>query len=618
MDSENTYNNTVHGGKIRENSPDMMASMKAYAHHKLALASDLKFIREGLNALGRTNSEKQVATLMEKLADDRFVLAVLGQFKRGKSSLMNAIIGHELLPTGVLPLTSAITVLRYGPDDRLIVNYTESPFPDELPVSALPEFVTESGNPGNRKKVKTAIVELPVPFLRRGVEFVDTPGIGSSVEANTATTYGFLPECDAVLFVTSADTPMTSAELDFLKEISGYVNKLFFVVNKIDQIDPMEQGQILSFVSETIQTQTGIRAERIFSVSARLGLEARLLGQDDKYRESGIKALEEKLDTFLSGEKQVTFLSAIAHKASFILNREKEQGTFAGPYLKSYASANQSLRPISSQRDPFEAAETILRAWQRIEQFNNSEVCVAGLNAIRIENTFSKPTGLKIKTEPIDIQADLAQRECPVCQFIQKMAYQFFSEWQYQLVIDESAQREFAGDLGFCPLHAWQLLAVCSPQGASTGFAPLASRVSRLLSNGEFLALFRNLEQKEQSCRVCLQNRYVENRYIGELATYLSGQEGMAQYLKSQGVCLKHLDQLIGRMNDDKTQSLLIKHAADRFEEDADDMQTYVLKRDTLRRAMQRRNEKEAYQRVIARMVGSRGVSTPWPRDGEI
>jgi hypothetical protein len=84
----------------------------------------------------------------------------------------------------------------------LILQRENSIFPEELPLSSVPDYVTEKGNPANQKNVKTAYIELPLPFLRRGLEFVDTPGGGSAVTANTATTYGFLPECDAVLFVT--------------------------------------------------------------------------------------------------------------------------------------------------------------------------------------------------------------------------------------------------------------------------------------------------------------------------------------------------------------------------------------------------------------------------------
>ena len=132
-----------------EIEPDL-EKLRAYTQTKLALAGQLRILREALTALGREHGERQCGELIVKLAEDRFTLAVLGQFKRGKSSLMNAIIGRELLPTGVLPLTSAITVLKYGPKERLVVRCEGSIFPDELPVSSLPDYVTEKGNPANR------------------------------------------------------------------------------------------------------------------------------------------------------------------------------------------------------------------------------------------------------------------------------------------------------------------------------------------------------------------------------------------------------------------------------------------------------------------------------------
>lgn len=117
---------------MTENNPAPktdLARLKAYKDDKLFIAAQLRAIREAFSALGLTDSEKQLAELMVKLAEDRFTLAVIGQFKRGKSSLMNAIIGRELLPTGILPLTSAITILKYGPVERLQIIYGTLLFP---------------------------------------------------------------------------------------------------------------------------------------------------------------------------------------------------------------------------------------------------------------------------------------------------------------------------------------------------------------------------------------------------------------------------------------------------------------------------------------------------------
>ena len=197
------------------NQPDW-SDLQTYTRARQAVAAVVRRLGTHFRHARDEPRAEACRELMVKLAEDRFTLAVLGQFNRGKSSLMNAIMGRQILPTGVLPLTSAITVLRFGSHERLVVERKGWPFPETAPFSALAGYVTQQGNPGNEKQVERVYVELPVPFLRRGLEFVDTPGVGSAVDANTATTMDFLPRCDAALFVTSVDTPLTAVETDLL------------------------------------------------------------------------------------------------------------------------------------------------------------------------------------------------------------------------------------------------------------------------------------------------------------------------------------------------------------------------------------------------------------------
>ena len=82
---------------------------------------------------------------------------------------MNAIMGREILPTGILPVTSAVTILRFGPRERLLISRPNRLLSEEAPVSALPEYVTQEGNPGNQRQVDGVYLELPLPFLRRGL-----------------------------------------------------------------------------------------------------------------------------------------------------------------------------------------------------------------------------------------------------------------------------------------------------------------------------------------------------------------------------------------------------------------------------------------------------------------
>jgi GTPase Era involved in 16S rRNA processing len=620
-----------------EIKPDL-EKLRAYTQTKLALAGQLRIVREALTALGRKNGERQCEELVVKLAEDRFTLAVLGQFKRGKSSLMNAVIGRDLLPTGVLPLTSTITVLKYGPKERLVVHRDDAIFPEELPVSALVDYVTERGNPANRKKVKTACVELPVPFLRRGIEFVDTPGVGSAISANTVTTYSFLPECDAVLFVTSVDTPMTSLELGFLKEIREYVDRIFFVVNKIDLVADDEQGEVLRFVTETIQSQIGRDAVKVFPVSARLGLAARTSGDVILYEQSGLKALEEALASFLSEEKSAAFLAAVAHKALRVLDDEAAQNAFGETALQTHARAMQEEGSVTIRRDPYAVAAAVTQARAKFEALHAGilDGRMAEVAATEVSPPIATETGtvtvaiaaaptpacLPIDTAVVDIAADLRTRGCPVCRHIAKQAWDFFVHWQYQIGTEERAQAEFAAEGAFCPLHTWQLLAISSPHGASVGYARLAEQIAHHLKKNTVAPArgdaVRRLVRDSRNCRVCELLRRAEEEYIQQLAVMIDEAAGRSQYHRSQGVCLRHLGMLVDAVPTARNHEFLLSHAAQRFEEDAEDMRSYAMKREALRRALQNRNEEDAYRRAIIRIVGDRSVCMSWAEDGEI
>jgi GTPase Era involved in 16S rRNA processing len=608
-----------------ETRPDL-EKLRKYTQTKLALAEQLRIVRESLTALGREKAEQQCGELLVKLAEDRFVLAVLGQFKRGKSSLMNSIIGKELLPTGVLPLTSAITVLKYGPQERLLVNRKDSILPDELSISSLSEYVTETGNPGNQKKVITASIEVPVPFLHSGIEFVDTPGVGSSIISNTATTYSFLPECDAVLFVTSVDTPMTSMELDLLREIREYVNKIFIVVNKIDLLADNECSVVIKFVEETIRTQSGIDAVKIFPLSARLGLAARISRDAVLYEQSGLKNLEENLASFLSGEKSSIFLASVTNKILQVLHDEAMQDAFGDDAIEARLRAKQEEKYITIHRDPHSAVMSLISAWSKLKALYEETTGVrdAEIEGIEVHPpVFTVERSLSLPTPSVkDIETNLLTRGCSVCQHLTINASDFFSHWQYQISTEVNAQNEFAVELGFCPLHTWQLLSVTSPHGASIGFSRLVDQVVHHLSeidsthvNGITVQQFVH---DSRNCRVCELLRQSEKEYILRLALLVSEPDGINMYIHSQGVCLRHLGMLLDEVSSSENREFLLSHSIHLFEEDAQDMRSFALKHEALRRILQNRNEVDAYRRAVIRIFSGRGVSVPWPEDKEI
>lgn len=293
--------------------------LKNYARAKQHIAARLRAVKQFLEARGEDARVEQCQALFVKLAEDRFNLAVLGQFKRGKSSLMNAIIGRDLLPTGLLPLTSAITTLCYGPHPRVILRRKGWALDHEIALDELAQYVTEQGNPGNAKGVEEARVELPVPFLRRGLFFVDTPGIGSARLENTATTYAFLPEADAAILVTSVEALLSEVEQDFLRDVRALARKMFIVVNKMDLLEPHEQEPLLDYLRTGLTQTLGSGELRLYPLSARLGLLGKQNQDAAMLTASGLPELEDALAAFLAQDKQVTFLSSILERAADLL-----------------------------------------------------------------------------------------------------------------------------------------------------------------------------------------------------------------------------------------------------------------------------------------------------------
>jgi len=307
---------------------------------------------------------EDIAELRTRLVEGRFHLAVLGQFKRGKSTLLNALLGDRILPTSVVPVTAIPTFIRPAPTTALRVVFADGRPPlereDDGCQETLVGYVTEEGNPNNRCGV--AFVELyhPSPLLDRGVVLIDTPGIGSTFRHNTEATLNFIPQCDAALFVVSADPPITEVEVEFLEHVRSKVAHTFFLLNKVDYLDDDERRQAEAFLRRVLTERVGLPADSpLFCVSARNGLEARLRHDVDAWCSSGMADVERHLVEFLAGEKAAALCRAVARRADDIL----------GSVLMGLRLQLQSLRlPIDDlqrRAEEFEQAVDAARS-QRI------------------------------------------------------------------------------------------------------------------------------------------------------------------------------------------------------------------------------------------------------------
>jgi small GTP-binding protein len=294
-----------------------------YARLKLDLAGIVRTLLYSAEKSKDELSIQDCRRVLARLAEDRFNLAIVGQFSRGKSSLMNALLGMEKLPTGILPLTSVITTVTYGEKERVLLLREGWSTTQEIRLDQLPEYVTQGQNPGNEKKVLLAEVQLPHELLRLGVHFVDTPGVASSIVANTRTTRQFLPEADAAILVTSFESPMTEAEVAFLEEVRTHVHKVFIVVNKLDLVTAAEQEPVLEAIRSTIRMVLPDSDPPVFAVSARGALAAKKSGSAKELSDSGLPILENALSDFLKTDKVRESLLNTAARSMRIAERQQ-------------------------------------------------------------------------------------------------------------------------------------------------------------------------------------------------------------------------------------------------------------------------------------------------------
>ena len=198
---------------------------------------------------------------------------VAGEAKRGKSTLINALLGRVVLPAGVTPLTSVATTVRYGDDPHAEVRFTDG-HEEKQPLTALPDLVTERGNPGNKRHVAAVTVYLDAPVLADGVELVDTPGTGSVFAWDTAAAHEALETMDAAVFVLTADPPVSAAERDLYAKVNGLSVATFTVLNKADHLDVAGLAEAAEFTRLVLAqaTRGSGTPGRIYPVSARAAL----------------------------------------------------------------------------------------------------------------------------------------------------------------------------------------------------------------------------------------------------------------------------------------------------------------------------------------------------------
>jgi GTPase Era involved in 16S rRNA processing len=255
-----------------------------------------------------TANESALADLASWKMDidtDVFSIVVVGEFNRGKSTLLNALFGMTALPVGITPTTAVVTILRFAEKKQIQVRYRNGQSEDiEYSETALMRFIAES--PSTADAIDYVEIGIPHELLRSGVVYVDTPGVSDLSRERTEITYRFVPRADAVLFVIDSTHPVTRSEMDFLETaiLDRGVERLLFVSNFSDLLDDEEKEKAEEKTGNKLAAVIGATDPKVFLLSAVRGLSEntralsgidRLLGELQTVTNTGPRSQEKAL-----------------------------------------------------------------------------------------------------------------------------------------------------------------------------------------------------------------------------------------------------------------------------------------------------------------------------------
>lgn len=319
------------------------------------LRQRLKDVASGLlPMLRKTGLEaeaEELTTTIQRLDENRFNVVVMGEQKRGKSTLVNALLHRpEMMPSGLKPVSSAIVSIRHGEKESATIHF-KHPHRESVGLEGISDYCVEERNPGNEKGVSEIEVTIPHPWLEDGVCFVDTPGTGSVKTYHTELAYKHIPVADVILFVFTAELPVGRGEFEYLEEIGKQGRrKVLFVLNKADRLAADEAERVLQYNLDKVReidAFKGIEKTDFLKVSARVAIQE-LESGGSPGNASGVPALERQMERLINEERASI---AIRHAASSIQRAIRSLRQF---FENKATLAKKSLEEIQKRQEECE------------------------------------------------------------------------------------------------------------------------------------------------------------------------------------------------------------------------------------------------------------------------
>ena len=316
---------------------------------KERLGAMLTEASEVITDLNMSTASRNLEELGKKVNSETFKIQVVGSFKNGKSTFINALLGEYVLPAYALPCTAVINEVKYGKEKEALLHF-RNPLPAVLPASISSKAMAHMQAHGMKDVPPLRIeysetedyvvipmgedpkemllespyekVELfwPLEMLKEGVEIIDSPGLNEA-EIRTRVTLDYLSKADAILFVLAADKLCSQDEMSFIENnLNAYgFTDPFFVVNRFDTIRDNEKDRIRKFAEVKL---AGYSTNPIYFLSAQQALDGEEGKDPDLYEKSQMGVFTAKLSDFLTNEKGKSKLSQPTRELKRVVNNE--------------------------------------------------------------------------------------------------------------------------------------------------------------------------------------------------------------------------------------------------------------------------------------------------------
>ncbi|WP_135210330.1 dynamin family protein [Vitreimonas flagellata] len=383
-------------GRVQDAQPH--ADYVAFQAELIRTAADLSRLSADARVVDQTELAEKAEERLEHLARGAFVVALVGEFKRGKSTLANALLGAEIMPADIAPATATINRVVYGrePHARLLLRDGRT---ETIAIEALANHVTKlsDASAARAEAIAEAIIAYPTRLCLNNVELLDTPGLGDEA-AMTERTVAMLSRIDASLVVTSALSPMAQSELNMMVQLLHHVDetRIFIVVNQLDLIDEGDRQRLLEGIGKRAATVLK-STPRVYGISAREALLAKQNKDAGLLARSGVAALEDALETFIVRDSGVARLQAANETLEVLAAGVVEHAAAAQAKIEQQEQAD--IARLASLESALDGLSRDARTWlsdaaKRLSHFQE----VAGAEAEAVQSALRSIADSKVSS----------------------------------------------------------------------------------------------------------------------------------------------------------------------------------------------------------------------------